>query len=43
MRKIVIKNWSIHDAMKTMIKAIEYRLKNLKKEMRKKIISINDD
>ncbi len=43
MRKVVIKNWSIHDVMKTMIKAIEYRLKNSEREMRKKIISINDD
>jgi hypothetical protein len=43
MRKVVIKSWSIHDVMKTMIKAIEYRLKNSKREMRKKIISINDD
>ncbi len=43
MRKVVIKSWFIHDIMKAMIKAIEHRLKNLKKEVRKKIISINDD
>jgi hypothetical protein len=43
MRKVVIKSSFIHDAMKAMIKAIEYRLKNSKRKMRKKIISINDD
>ncbi len=43
MRKVVIKSWFIHDAMKAMIKAIEYKLKNSEREVRKKIISINDD
>ncbi len=43
MRKVVIKNWFIHDIMKAMIKAIEHWLKNSKKKVRKKIISINDD
>jgi hypothetical protein len=43
MKKVVIKSWFIHDAMKAMIKAIEYQLKNSKRKVRKKIISINDD
>jgi hypothetical protein len=43
MRKVVIKNWFIHDVMKAMIKAIDYRLKNSEREMRKKTTSTNDD
>ncbi len=43
MRKVVMKNWFIHDVMKTMIKAIDYRLKNSEREMRKKTTSTNDD
>ncbi len=43
MRKIVIKDWFIHDAMKIMIKIIDYRLKNSEKKMRKKTTSTNDD
>ncbi len=43
MRKVVIKSWFIHDVMKAMIKAIEYKLKNSERRVRKKIISINDD
>ncbi len=43
MRKVVIKDWFIHDAMKIMIKVIDYRLKNSEKRMRKKTISTNDN
>ncbi len=43
MRKIVIKDWFIHDAMKTMIKIIDYRLKNSERRVRKKATSTNDD
>jgi hypothetical protein len=43
MRKIVIKDWFIHDVMKTMIKIIDYRLKNSKRKVRKKATSTNDD
>jgi hypothetical protein len=43
MRKIVIKNWFIHDVMKTMIKIIDYRLKNSERKVRKKATSTNDD
>ncbi len=43
MRKVVIKSWFIHDTMKAMIKAIEHRLKNSERRVRKKITSINDD
>ncbi len=43
MKKVVIKNWFIHDVMKTMIKTIDYRLKNLKRKVRKKTTSTNDD
>jgi hypothetical protein len=43
MRKIVIKDWFIHDVMKTIIKVIDYWLKNSKKKMRKKATSTNDD
>ncbi len=43
MRKIVIKDWFIHDVMKTMIKVIDYRLKNSEREVRKKATSTNDD
>jgi hypothetical protein len=43
MKKVVIKNWFIHDVMKTMIKAIDYRLKNSERRVRKKMTSTNDD
>jgi hypothetical protein len=43
MKKVVMKNWFIHDVMKTMIKAIDYRLKNSEKRVRKKATSTNDD
>ncbi len=43
MRKVVIKDWFIHDVMKTMIKVIDYRLKNSEREVRKKATSTNDD
>jgi hypothetical protein len=43
MRKIVIKDWFIHDVMKTMIKIIDYRLKNSERRVRKKTTSTNDD
>ncbi len=43
LRKIVIKDWFIHDAMKTMIKVIDYRLKNSERKVRKKTTSTNDD
>ncbi len=43
MRKVVIKDWFIHDVMKTMIKIIDYRLKNSKRKVRKKTTSTNDD
>ncbi len=43
MRKVVIKNWFIHEFMKIMNKAIDYRLKNSNKDVRKKTTSTNDD
>jgi hypothetical protein len=43
MRKIVIKDWFIHDVMKTMIKIIDYQLKNSERKMRRKTTSTNDD
>ncbi len=43
MKKVVIKSWFIHDVMKTMIKAIYYRLKNSERKMLKKATSTNDD
>jgi hypothetical protein len=43
MRKVVIKDWFIHDVMKTMIKVIDYRLKNSERKVRKKATSTNDD
>jgi hypothetical protein len=43
MKKVVIKNWFIHDVMKIMSKTIEYRLKISDKDVRKKTTSTNDD
>ncbi len=43
MRKVVIKSWFIHDVMKIMSKAIEYRLKISDRDVRKKATSTNDD
>jgi hypothetical protein len=43
MKKVVIKNWFIHDVMKIMSKAIEYRLKISDRDVWKKATSTNDD
>jgi hypothetical protein len=43
MKKVVIKDWFIHDVMKTMIKVIDYRLKNSKRKVLKKATLTNND
>ncbi len=43
MRKMIIKDWFVHDAMKALKKTIDHRLKNSNRDVRKKMISINDD
>ncbi len=43
MRKMIIKNWFVYNAMKALKKIIDHWLKNSNRDVRKKIISINDD
>jgi hypothetical protein len=40
---MIIKDWFVQNTMKTLKKPINYRLKNSNHDVRKKIISINDD
>ncbi len=42
-RKIALKDWTIHDAMKTLIKAIDYRLNHSEREVQIESSFTNDD